>query len=73
VFFGSIAAGAFGGGLYMNAQSADAADVYQASQSYDSAVHGRNWEEYESTARARNILYGVAGVFAVGFTLSIPF
>lgn len=73
VVFGGLAAGALGGGVYMNAQTADASDAYHASRSYNTDVHDKNWEEYESNALTRNVLYGVAGAFAAGFAVSIPF
>ena len=71
IVFGSIAAGALGGGLYMNMRTAEAADSYQASRSSKTA--GKNWDNYTSYTIKRNLLYGVAGVFAAGLGISIPF
>jgi curli biogenesis system outer membrane secretion channel CsgG len=68
-----LAAGAFGGGVYMNAETADAADTYNTTRSYDADAHDKNWDDYESNAISRNVLYGVAGAFAAGLAISIPF
>jgi hypothetical protein len=83
IVFGSLAAVTGGIGYYFDSQVAAAVkDQNKAQADYRAAT--TDWNTYiqryndagdkaKSNANVRNILYGIAGVFAAGFVISIPF
>jgi hypothetical protein len=83
IVFGSLAAVTGGIGYYFDSQVASAVkDQNKAQADYRAAT--TDWTTYiqryndagdkaKSSANVRNILYGIAGVFAAGFVISIPF
>ncbi len=85
IVFGTLSAVCVGGAVWADAVVADRMeqnesirDAYEAESTnanYDSYSdeYRNNWEDAQTSATVRNILYGAAGVFAVGFAISIPF
>jgi len=83
VWFGVLAAAAGGTGYYFETQVAAAVDKQKKIQAdYRNAITG--FDEYQKrfnnagttakdNAKVRNILYGVAGGFGLGFVISLPF
>jgi hypothetical protein len=83
IIFGSLALTAGGIGLYFNSQVSAAAEEQKKIQA-DYRAAGTGFDLYEqdykdakdkakSSTRTRNIFYGIAGAFGLGFVISIPF
>lgn len=85
IVFGTLSAACVGGAVWADAIVAEKMEdnetvraAYEAdatNQNYDtySSEYRENWEDAQTSATVRNILYGAAGVFAIGFAISIPF
>ncbi|MBD3239038.1 MAG: hypothetical protein GF331_00525 [Chitinivibrionales bacterium] len=85
IVFGTLSAACVGGAIWADAvvagKMADnesiraAYDAEPTNQNYDeySDDYQENWDDAQTSATIRNVLYGAAGAFAVGFAISIPF
>lgn len=73
IVFGTLAAGCGAGGIYMNLKSNDAYDTYMADNEQSSKNYESLYDDVESYETIRNVLYGIAGGFTLGFVISIPF
>ncbi len=88
IMFGSFAAGSFFGGVYYNSSVLDGYDKQKKIQQEYDQVYGnidvKEFQIYENRynivksktqddAIKRNLLYGLAGLFAAGLLISIPF
>jgi len=73
IAFGAIAAGCGAMGIYMNYKSNEAYDKYMADKNQFSGNHEQLYDDVEKYEIIRNVMYGLAGGFGIGFAFSIPF
>jgi hypothetical protein len=73
IFFGALAAGFSGAGVYFNGRSSEYYDAYMANSGYDVEAHGAAWKKVEDAYKQRNTMYIISGVFCIGLAVSIPF
>jgi hypothetical protein len=73
LFFGALAIGCGGAGLYYDTRLKQAANVYNSDKSNNLSSYDAEWKFVKKRESERNIVSYISGVCALGFLISIPF